>query len=173
MSNGLPVWFQADHVFSHAGRWYLGKVGSLHIGPYGDRATARSKSDQITDELRSLADDSSKLAYVRRLLRVEWREVREGIPEQSADSQEPPVPVRAGETHRRWFRSDRIFSVGMAWFIATREGIDIGPFNSRKEAKRREKHVVHFLTEAESLDAVYRLAYEYKHRPSMLGNPVQ
>ncbi len=93
MSNVLPVWFKADHVFSHAGRWYLGNAGSFHVGPYADRTIAKAKSDQITNELRSLPDDSSKLVYVRRWLVSEWNEIRDGFPKQSADILKPLVPV--------------------------------------------------------------------------------
>ena len=153
MSNVLPVWFKADHVFSHAGRWYLGNAGSFHVGPYAD------------NELRSLPDDSSKVVYVRCWLVSEWSEIRDGFPKQSADILKPLVPVRAGESNKTWSRSDRVFSVGMAWFIATREGIDIGPFNSKKEAQQHTNRVVSLLSEAESHWEACMIAYEYKYRP--------
>jgi len=165
MSNVLPVWFKADHVFSHAGRWYLGNAGSFHVGPYADRAIAKAKSDQITNELRSLPDDSSKVVYVRCWLVSEWSEIRDGFPKQSADILKPLVPVRAGESNKTWSRSDRVFSIGMAWFIATREGIDIGPFNSKKEAQQHTNRVVSLLSEAESHWEACMIAYEYKYRP--------
>lgn len=39
------------------------------------------------------------------------------------------------EGNRVWFRMDRLFSVGNEWYVATREGQDIGPFKSRVAAK--------------------------------------
>ena len=37
-----------------------------------------------------------------------------------------------GTTH---FRSDRLFCTGDAWFFQTREGIDVGPYESQLEAE--------------------------------------
>ncbi len=44
------------------------------------------------------------------------------------------MTVRKGEVDRVWFRADRCFSVGPDWYIATREGKDVGPFRTRAEA---------------------------------------
>lgn len=44
------------------------------------------------------------------------------------------MKVRKGEGEKVWFRADRCFSVGPDWYVATREGKDVGPFKSRKEA---------------------------------------
>ena len=41
---------------------------------------------------------------------------------------------RKGESGPAPFRSGRMFSIGTAWFFATREG-DKGPFASREEAE--------------------------------------
>ena len=48
MEYSLPAWFKADEIFTHNGNWYLGSVGSLHIGPYSDRETAETKSEQVS-----------------------------------------------------------------------------------------------------------------------------
>lgn len=44
------------------------------------------------------------------------------------------MKVRKGEPEKVWFRADRCFSVGNEWYVATREGKDMGPFKTRKEA---------------------------------------
>ena len=59
------------------------------------------------------------------------------------------ILLRAKETNKSWFRSDRVFSVGMVWFIETREGIDIGPYNSKKEAQRQIEAVVRMVATLE------------------------
>ena len=41
---------------------------------------------------------------------------------------------RKGEDGHPPFRSERIFSVGNEWFFSTREGEDVGPFESKEEA---------------------------------------
>ncbi len=43
---------------------------------------------------------------------------------------------RSGEAPKTWFRTDRFYTVGSDWFVATREGNDIGPFRSRNDAAR-------------------------------------
>ena len=137
MAYSLPVWFQADEVFTHNGNWYLGSVGSLHIGPYGDRESAEIKAIVLAKKLRSMDTDASQLRYVRRLLREEWKEIgMAGSDGETCLSEEielttPPVPVRSGEKPKNWFRSQLVALL-------------------RKE-----------LTDEEARKTVY----EYKHRP--------
>jgi Domain of unknown function (DUF6316) len=42
---------------------------------------------------------------------------------------------RKNEPRKTWFRSDRIFRSNNQWYFQTREGIDVGPFNSEFEAQ--------------------------------------
>ncbi len=42
---------------------------------------------------------------------------------------------RRDETPRTWFRSDAVFSCNGRWYFHTREGIDIGPYDSQTEAE--------------------------------------
>lgn len=44
------------------------------------------------------------------------------------------INIRRGEQEKVWFRTQRYFSVGSDWYVATREGVDVGPFKSRTEA---------------------------------------
>jgi len=43
-------------------------------------------------------------------------------------------PCRKNEPERHHFRSDRLIVINGAWYIATREGIDVGPFVNRQRA---------------------------------------
>jgi len=53
---------------------------------------------------------------------------------------------RQGEDPRQWFRCDRIFYQNGGWYIATREGIDVGPYANADAARRDEKLLIKLLT---------------------------
>ncbi len=42
---------------------------------------------------------------------------------------------RSKEDPRTWFRSERVFLVDGRWFFHTREGVDVGPYESQFEAE--------------------------------------
>jgi hypothetical protein len=42
---------------------------------------------------------------------------------------------RADERLRTWFRSERVFLSDSQWFFHTREGVDVGPYDSQFEAE--------------------------------------
>lgn len=44
------------------------------------------------------------------------------------------IKTRRGEPERLWYRNHRCFLVDGKWFFATREGENIGPFNTRTAA---------------------------------------
>jgi len=46
-----------------------------------------------------------------------------------------PSRGRAGESSRTWFRTSRIFNENGAWYIATREGINVGPYHDLRRAQ--------------------------------------
>lgn len=175
VAGSLPSWFQADNVFSHNGRWYFGCMDGLHVGPYAEEEVARCKSMSATMHLRRTRTDGEKLRYVRELLRDEWGDILndsdaeggEVIQMEHIDLTPPPMRVREGEPARTWFRSGRFFQVDSAWFIATREGIDVGPFASETEAREHEKKLIMLLTRCRRPEQAYRIIYEYKHRPAV------
>lgn len=43
--------------------------------------------------------------------------------------------VRENEAIKGWFRCDRFMQSGRRWFYMTREGTQVGPFNSKNEAE--------------------------------------
>jgi hypothetical protein len=42
---------------------------------------------------------------------------------------------RRNELAKTWFRSDPVFSCNGQWYFHTREGIDVGPYDSQLEAE--------------------------------------
>ena len=173
MEYSLPAWFQADEVFDHEGYWYLGSLGSLHIGPYSNRETAETKSVQVTKELCEMSNGGNQLRYVRKLLHTEWNEIGmtnsdgERCLSEEIELTPPPSPVRRGEAAKNWFRSERFVKVSGVWFFTTREGIDVGPFFSELEAKKHEQQLVAMLKKSKSEQEALRMVYEYKHRPPL------
>jgi hypothetical protein len=55
--------------------------------------------------------------------------------------------ARAGEDDQLWFRTDRIFRSDGAWYFATREGIDVGPYEHRDDARRDAKSLIRLLAQ--------------------------
>lgn len=43
--------------------------------------------------------------------------------------------VRENEKQKTWFRSERVFLSDSKWFFHTREGVDVGPYDSQFEAE--------------------------------------
>jgi hypothetical protein len=43
--------------------------------------------------------------------------------------------ARENEKPRTWFRSERVFLSDGQWFFHTREGVDVGPYDSQFEAE--------------------------------------
>jgi Domain of unknown function (DUF6316) len=42
---------------------------------------------------------------------------------------------RRDEPGQTWFRSDRVFNCNGQWYFHTREGVDVGPYESQLEAE--------------------------------------
>lgn len=43
--------------------------------------------------------------------------------------------ARRNEQPKTWFRSDRVFLSNGQWYFHTREGVDVGPYDSQFEAE--------------------------------------
>jgi hypothetical protein len=43
--------------------------------------------------------------------------------------------ARTNEKAKTWFRSERVFLSDGQWFFHTREGVDVGPYDSQFEAE--------------------------------------
>ena len=56
---------------------------------------------------------------------------------------------RENEPQRFWFRSERVFRVDGLWYFHTREGIDVGPYETRFEAEIDATMLVAMLKDVE------------------------
>lgn len=63
---------------------------------------------------------------------------------------------REGESKKVWFRTDRCFRVGDQWYVATREGKDVGPYSSRIEAERSVPRYVKIMKQDSRYDMYAR-----------------
>lgn len=167
MQDAIPQWFQADQVYSHQGKWYVGTTDALQLGPYPTEERAQARSEEITDCLRSLHSEDQQLTYVKSLLSSEWHDIQRHIDpdvqRKEAPVEKPPTfPVREGESPGHWSRSSRYFNVGSMWFFATREGIDVGPFEAKKQAVDHCKALLKSLRDTAD-DRSFQLIFEYKH----------
>jgi hypothetical protein len=67
---------------------------------------------------------------------------------------------RKGEQVRRYFRADnRCFRIDTAWYVATREGINIGPYPGRGAAEEAARQLTLHLGPVED-DATVRALIE-------------
>jgi len=56
---------------------------------------------------------------------------------------------RKHEPQQIWFRSERVFRVDGRWYFHTREGIDVGPYETRFEAEIDATMLIALLKAAE------------------------
>ncbi|MEO0442966.1 MAG: DUF6316 family protein [Pseudomonadota bacterium] len=57
-----------------------------------------------------------------------------GHEQHSHEQHSQMTKVRKGEQDKFRFRSDRFFTIDSQWYFTTREGVDVGPFDSRDMA---------------------------------------
>lgn len=57
--------------------------------------------------------------------------------------------ARRNEKIKTWFRSEPVFSCNGKWYFHTREGIDIGPYDSQLEAEIESGMVRQFFRDAD------------------------
>lgn len=102
----------------------------------------------------------------------------ENVPEDAADEsalqpedETPPTrEARQGEQDWTHYRVERLFSVNGTWYLSTREGIDVGPFDTEREARKHEKRLVMLLKRARTAEEAHRVIYEYNDRPAVSSN---
>ncbi len=68
---------------------------------------------------------------------------------------------RKNEKVRTWFRSDRIFRSDGAYYFHTREGIDVGPFNTEFEAQVESSILKNVLKETKDREAALTAIREF------------
>jgi hypothetical protein len=80
---------------------------------------------------------------------------------------------RDNEEQRTWFRSDRVFfSNGADWYFQTREGIDVGPYESQSEAAIEAGLLKELLTSCKSAAAVNLVMREFVLDSYEIGRPL-
>lgn len=52
------------------------------------------------------------------------------------------MTVRAGESEKTWYRSERIFWSEAGWYFLTRENTQEGPFGSKREAEQELNYYI-------------------------------
>lgn len=81
-------------------------------------------------------------------------------------SAQPKEPVRQGELHKPWFRGGRLFQADAQWYISTREGVVVGPFQTRRRAEHHERRIASLLESAATEEEAHRIIHEYNNRPA-------
>ncbi|MFL0804156.1 MAG: DUF6316 family protein [Agarilytica sp.] len=71
------------------------------------------------------------------------------------------MTCRAGETEQTRFRSDRLYAVENKYFFSTREGSEIGPFDSHEGAEQAlERYLKYIGPEGENETAARAAAMQ-------------
>lgn len=105
-----------------------------------------------------------------------WFSSTESGNDQSAESTDragTPAPTprreRDADQVRVWYRTERVFYQNGAWYIATREGIDVGPYANSAAARRDSKRLIELLMhDARSGKKNHALTiHEFMLRPRM------
>ncbi|HET6472608.1 MAG TPA: DUF6316 family protein [Pseudomonadales bacterium] len=74
------------------------------------------------------------------------------------------APYRRDEAPGRHLRSDRCMLRRGRWYIATREGIDVGPYESRETAERDARLLVMMLDAVDDPKAAHAFISEFQRR---------
>lgn len=83
--------------------------------------------------------------------------------------------VRSNEQPRTWFRSERVFLSAGQWYFHTREGIDVGPYESQFEAEIEAGMLKQMLREAiagQPDDQARRVIREFVLDSYAMGRPL-
>ena len=79
---------------------------------------------------------------------------------------------RNKEEPRMWFRSERVFSVDGQWFFHTREGVDVGPYESQFEAEIEAGMLKELMRETAKGDNSLSVIREFVLESYAMGRPL-
>lgn len=82
------------------------------------------------------------------------------------------MKCRQEENARIWFRSERVFASGNDWYFHTREGIDVGPYESQFEAEIEAGLVKELLRETSSDQVAIAVIRDFVLDSFTLGRPL-
>lgn len=80
--------------------------------------------------------------------------------------------ARQDETPRTWFRSERVFLSNGQWYFHTREGVDVGPYDSQFEAEIEAGMLKELLRERTAGDDSLDVIREFVLDSYAMGRPL-
>jgi hypothetical protein len=80
--------------------------------------------------------------------------------------------ARSNERTRTWFRSDRVFLSDGKWFFHTREGVDVGPYESQFEAEIEAGLLRELIREGDGEESAIGLIREFVVESYAMGRPL-
>ena len=80
--------------------------------------------------------------------------------------------VRSNERPRTWFRSERVFLSDGRWYFHTREGVDVGPYDSQFEAEIEAGMLKELLRERAQGDGALDVIREFVLDSYAMGRPL-
>ncbi len=80
--------------------------------------------------------------------------------------------VRLNERPRTWFRSERVFLSDGRWYFHTREGVDVGPYESQFEAEIEAGMLKELLRERAAADGALDVIREFVLDSYIMGRPL-
>lgn len=79
---------------------------------------------------------------------------------------------RSNEKPRTWFRSERVFLIDGRWFFHTREGVDVGPYESQFEAEIEAGMLRELMRESAPSDSCLSVIREFVLDSYAMGRPL-
>ena len=79
---------------------------------------------------------------------------------------------RLNEPERVWFRSDRVYLSAGEWWFQTREGVDVGPYESQFEAEIEAQLLKELLKESRGSYASQSAIREFVLDSYAMGRPL-
>lgn len=83
-----------------------------------------------------------------------------------------PIAMRSNERRRIWFRSERVFLSDGKWYFHTREGVDVGPYDSQFEAEIEAGMLKELLREGAGADQALDVIREFVLDSYAMGRPL-
>ncbi|MCZ6710730.1 MAG: DUF6316 family protein [Gammaproteobacteria bacterium] len=80
--------------------------------------------------------------------------------------------ARSNEKKKTWFRSERVFVSNTQWYFHTREGVDIGPYDSQFEAEIEAGMLKELLREGEQGQRCMAVIREFVLDSYAMGRPL-
>jgi len=80
--------------------------------------------------------------------------------------------VRLNERPRTWFRSERVFLSNGRWYFHTREGVDVGPYDSQFEAEIEAGMLKELLRERAEAEGALSVIREFVLDSYIMGRPL-